>query len=105
MAFTNKLQPIVYPYHFSKKDFTKEMCSGRTTAWVLLAIGTSMGSPHVPIDLVHFREQDSGRNNITFCEMKMSGGFLDAVEDAINKLGLKFLKLDRNNLTLTYEIY
>ena len=105
MAFTNKLQPLIYPYHFSQKEFTKDTCSGRTSAFVLLAIGTAMASPNSEVNLVDFREKDSGRNNITHSEMRMSGGFLDAVEEVISKLGFKFLKVDRDNHTLTYEIY
>lgn len=101
MAFMNKLQPIVYPYTSSQYPLTKDNCTGKTTAICLRAISDAMLSPNTSVDLQKLRELD----NTHQAPLGVAGGFLDTLQDVIDKMELKFLNLNRTRATLTYNIY
>ena len=101
MAFMNNLQPLAYPYNLSGHNFTKDNCTGKTTAVCLRAISDAMLSPNTSIDLQKLRELDNSHK----ASLNTAGGFLDCLQEVIDKMELKFLNLNRTRATLTYNIY
>lgn len=102
MAFTNKLQSEVYSAAYCIHAFEPNQCTGRTTAYALNAIQIALLNPEMKVDLFAAKQLDTQVSKET---VKMTGGFVDYVEELIGKLGLRFMVVDKVNATLTYKLY
>lgn len=99
MAKVNKLAKELYgPYydHYIKHTGNFKGCTGKSTAIALKLIAEALENPGKPIAITE------GRGNIP---ENAPGGFVDVVEKTIEKLGLKFMHINRASKTLVYKLY
>ena len=94
----NKLQALVTtPIYWEQSIVTQNMCTGRSTGFILKLLGEAMIHYNTRLDITQKLLDDVGSKIVL-------QHTLDEIEQMIEKTGLKFFELDKYRKTLTYNI-